>query len=220
MKKYKEIIIRFILFFIGLAILSFGIVLTIKADFGVAPWDVLHIGLYKQFGLTIGMWSIIVGIIVLSTSSVLLKEWPKLGSFLNMVLVGVFIDLFLLVPWLTTPEHIVGKLMMLIIGIIVVAFGLGIYISAKLGAGPRDSLMLAVHIKTGWKIQHVRSSMEIIVLVFGWFLGGPVHIGTVITSLTIGHIVGITLPLCQKMADHLTSSGQNDKWVQENEMVS
>ena len=109
----------------------------------------------------------------------------------------------MLLPWLNTPETILGQFVMLSIGIILNAYGMAIYISANVGTGPRDSLMLALMQKTGIKVQWIRLIMEITVLAIGWMLGGPVGIGTVILSLSIGHISGFALPQCQKMANRL-----------------
>lgn len=220
MRGNLGLVIRSLIFISGLLILALGIVLTIKADLGVAPWDVLHIGMYYQFGLTIGSWSIIVGILILASSALIMKSFPKLGSFINMVLVGIFIDLLLLLPFLTTPTFFWGRLIMLLVGLIVLAFGMGIYISANFGAGPRDSLMLAVNVKTGWKVQNVRLVMEVSVLIVGWILGGPVHIGTIIISVTMGYIVGFTLPACQKMTDWILLKSNVFKTVEEKKVVS
>lgn len=189
------------IYFIGLLIMSLGIVLLIRADLGSAPWDVFHIGLFYQFGLTIGTWSIIVGFFILTISSLMVKRLPSIGAFLNMLMVGIFIDMYLLVPYIQTPFSFVGKLFMLIVGVVVIGIGIGIYISSRCGAGPRDSLMIALTEVTGWKVQHIRLAMELIVLCLGWLLGGPVFIGTILFSLTIGTIVGRTLPACQKATD-------------------
>lgn len=186
------------IFFVGLLIMSFGIVLTIKADLGCAPWDVLHIGLYRKFGLTIGTWSMIVGVAVLTASALLLKQFPRIGAFLNMIFVGIFIDLYMMIPYLRTPHTLIGKLVMLLVGIVITGYGMGIYISANIGAGPRDSLMLALTELTGWKVQYIRIAMEGLVLFFGWILGGPVSIGTLIFCVMIGSITGIALPQCRR----------------------
>ncbi|MCA1031866.1 YitT family protein [Bacillus timonensis] len=181
--------------------MAFGIVLTIKANFGASPWDVFHIGLYKQLGLTIGSWSIIAGFVVLLTSSILLKALPQLGAFLNMLFVGLFIDMYMMIPLLRTPVTMLGKITMLIVGIGVIGYGIGLYISARCGAGPRDSLMLALTERTGLKVQYIRGGMELIVLLLGWLLGGPVFWGTFLFSVTIGPIVSYTLPQCQYFSD-------------------
>ncbi|MBY0123901.1 YitT family protein [Bacillus sp. S/N-304-OC-R1] len=192
---------RFMVYLTGLLVMSLGIVLLIVADLGATPWDILHVGLYYQVGLTIGSWSIIVGVVILTISSLISKEFPKMGAFLNMILVGVFIDLYLLLPFMQTPASLVGKMIMFLCGIIFSCYGMGIYISAQLGAGPRDSLMIALTSKTGWKVGQVRVCMEIIVLIIGWQLGGPVFWGTVVIGLSIGPLAGFALPQCQAFTD-------------------
>jgi uncharacterized protein len=194
---------------IGLIIMSFGISMMIRADLGSAPWDVLHIGLTMQLGLTVGSWSIIMGFIIIGLTSLLTKKWPQFGAFINMVLVGVFIDIFLWI--LPSPEGFLLKLAMLVIGIIVIGYGIGLYIAPRLGAGPRDSLMLALTMRTGWKVQWVRSSMEVIVLSFGWLLGGPVFIGTLLFCFGIGSVVGFTMPQCQRIVDILIERGSRNE---------
>lgn len=199
-REYASIF-RWVIYFIGLLIMSFGIVLTIKANVGCAPWDVLHIGLYRNFGLTIGTWSIIVGLVVLTISALLLKQLPRIGAFLNMIFVGIFIDLYMMIPYLQVPNTLIGKFVMLLVGIVITGYGMGIYISANIGAGPRDSLMLALTELTGWKVQYIRIAMEALVLFAGWMLGGPVSIGTLIFCIMIGSVAGVALPQCQRMAE-------------------
>ncbi|MBU7593227.1 YczE/YyaS/YitT family protein [Metabacillus halosaccharovorans] len=201
MKKRHPL--QWLFFMIGISVMSFGIVLMIKADLGSAPWDVLHIGLFEHFGLTIGTWSIIMGFFVLGSASLLTKSLPQTGAFLNMLLVGIFIDMYLLIPFLQTPDSLGFQIIMLIIGIVVIGYGMGLYIAADCGIGPRDSLMIALVKMTGMKIQWIRLLMEIVVLSFGWLLGGPVFIGTIIFCLTIGHVVGLTLPHCQRLVDRV-----------------
>jgi uncharacterized protein len=196
---------RWLIFLIGMVIMSLGIVLMIEANLGVAPWDVLHIGLTKQLGLTVGTWSILVGFCIISLTRLLTNEWPQIGAFLNMLLVGIFIDIFRL--FIDTPTTTLGQYVMLLVGVIVIGYGIGLYIAPKCGAGPRDSLMIAITEKSGWKVQYVRGIMEIVVLAIGWSLGGPVFIGTIIFSLTIGNVVGYTLPQCQRLVDRMIERG-------------
>jgi uncharacterized protein len=205
-KNTGQIMPRFAIYIMGLLVLALGIVLQIKAGLGASPWDVLHVGLYYQFGLTIGSWSIIVGMFILTSAALLMKEFPSFGAFLNMILVGFFIDLYMLIPFLSTPDSLFGKTVMLITGILVNGYGMGIYISAQFGAGPRDSLMLALTAKTGWKVSRVRAVMELIVLLIGWQLGGPVYWGTILFSITIGYIASFSLPQCKSIAN---------KWLQQ-----
>lgn len=194
-------------FVVGLLVMAFGIALMIKAEAGSAPWDVFHIGLYHQIGLSIGTWSIIVGFLIIASTSVMERTWPKPGAFLNMLLVGIFIDFYLWLPVLKTPDQLIWQLIMLAIGIVVMGYGIGLYIAADKGAGPRDSLMLVLTKRTGWKVQHIRLSMEIIVLALGWLMKGPVSIGTLLFCITIGPIVGYSLPQCKHLVARLMERG-------------
>lgn len=194
---------RFLVYFIGLLVMSLGIVFLIKSNLGATPWDVLHVGLFEHFGLTIGSWSVIMGILILTLAAVLSREIPHIGAFLNMLLVGVFIDFYMLLPFMTTPSAIIGKLAMFISGIILMTYGMCIYISANLGTGPRDSLMLALTVKTGWKVRNVRGVIELLVLVIGWRLGGPVNWGTILFSVLIGPLTGLALPQCDRLVSRI-----------------
>ncbi|MFD2704017.1 YczE/YyaS/YitT family protein [Salibacterium lacus] len=203
--KHEHLLARWLIFMLGIIIMSFGIALMIKAELGSAPWDVLHVGLQHQFGLTVGTWSIIIGIVIIGLSSLMERRLPQAGSVVNMLIVGIFIDLFLWV--LSTPDSFLMRLLMLMAGIIVIGYGIGTYIAPGCGAGPRDSLMLALQKKTGWKVSRVRSLMEVLVLIIGWVLGGPVFIGTILFSLGIGQVVGFTLPQCTIMVNRLLGRG-------------
>ncbi|HYK73784.1 MAG TPA: YitT family protein [Pseudoneobacillus sp.] len=201
--KEKQIIPRSFIFFFGLLIMALGIVLILKANLGATPWDVLHVGLFYQLGLTIGSWSIIVGFVILGVTALLTKKPPQVGAFLNMLTVGIFIDMYLLLPFIQTPNYLLGKGIMFLFGLVIMCYGMGLYISANLGAGPRDSLMLALTNRTGWKVRNIRVGMEIMVLIIGWILGGPVSIGTFLLSLLIGPIFGYAMPQCTAFSNYL-----------------
>lgn len=197
--------IRWMIFTAGLLIMSFGIALMIRAELGSAPWDVLHIGLMQQFGLTVGSWTVIMGFILLAFSTVLTKQFPQPGAYANMLLVGLFVDVFLFL--LGTPSAFTGQLLMLLAGILIMGFGIGVYIAPRCGAGPRDSIMLALSEKTGTSVARVRVIMEVMVLACGWALGGPVFLGTILFSLTIGHVTGYSLNICSHWMERLTERG-------------
>ena len=194
---------RFTIYLLGLLVMSLGIVLLILADLGPSPWDVLHVGLHYKLGLTIGSWNIIAGFFILGASAIISRSIPQFGAFLNMILVGLFIDMYLMIPFLHTPSSLTGKIVMFAVALLINCYGMGLYISAQLGAGPRDSLMLAITSKTGWKVGKVRSTMEVLVLIVGWKLGGPLFWGTIVISLMIGVIAGYSLPQCQRLTNKI-----------------
>ena len=192
--------IRWSFFLVGLAVLGLGIAMTIKGKaFGIGPWDVFHYGLFKQFGLTIGSWSIITGFIILAFTSLYTKKMPQLGAFLNMLLLGLFIDFFLYI--LPDPVTLLSQGIVFIVGIVVLGYGIGLYVTSGLGAGPRDGIMLLIVEKTGWRIDWVRNGIEIAVLFFGWLLGGPVGIGSIVIAFMLGKIIQFSMPQCKTLLD-------------------
>lgn len=203
----KAFVYRWVFFFIGIMLLGLGVSLTIKGQrFGVGSWDVLHIGLFQNLGLSIGMWSIIAGIIVITIASIGLREFPKLGTFLNMVSVGLFIDFF---NWLIPDPHTFTlQLVSFILGILLLGSGSGIYISANLGAGPRDSLMLFIVKKFKLSIRVARTLMEVSVAVAGFLLGGPIGVGTVVMVFALGPVMQVALGNSKKILDSLIAEKQ------------
>ena len=206
----SEHFIRWSFFTVGLLLLGLGITLLIKAkDLGISPWDVFHYGLFLNFGLTIGTWSIITGIIIISVTAIITKEIPKIGTLLNMILVGVLIDFF---NWLLPDiDHLLLEMLFLVLGIIISAIGVGIYVAPNLGAGPRDSVMLLISNKTGWKVSFVRNGIELVVFILGWLLGGPVGIGTIIIVLSLGTVVGYAIPRSEKLLNFLLERGVSNE---------
>lgn len=202
MQLKKEFSLRWFFFFAGLMVMGLGVALTIKGQrFGVGSWDVLHIGLFEKIGLSIGLWSIIMGIIIITISSIGLREFPKIGTFMNMLFVGLFIDFF---NWLLPdPSTFSVQLFAFVLGVVLLAIGCGIYISANLGAGPRDTLMLLAVRKLNFSITTARTVMEVGVAVAGFLLGGPIGIGTVFMAFGLGPVIQVSLGYSQKVLDKL-----------------
>ncbi|WP_339175048.1 YitT family protein [Solibacillus sp. FSL R5-0691] len=174
-------------FFVGMMIMALGITMTIKGNVvGTAPWDVFHIGLYKQIGLTIGSWSILTGLTIIIGTSIYLKRIPKLATFLNMLFIGSFIDLF---NWLLPETNIFAlELAYFTGGFFVMSIGCALYIAASLGEGPRDTIMMIIASK-GYSVKTGRLVMEVFATGAGWLLGGPVGFGTVVLALGTGYVI-------------------------------
>ncbi|KOS59931.1 YitT family protein [Lysinibacillus agricola] len=189
---------RCLFFLTGILLLSLGITLTIKGQiFGVGSWDVLHIGLVKTLGLTIGTWSILIGLAIIAFDIVVTKKFPLPGTFIDMFLAGIFIDIFnYLLPdidgfWMQLLSYVCGLLLL--------GWGCGMYMVANLGIGPRDSLMLLMVHKLGWSVTRSRTTMEVTVALIGFLLGGPIGVGTVLMAFGLGPIVQFALTFNEKL---------------------
>jgi uncharacterized membrane protein YczE len=181
---------RLVQLVVGLVLFGIGISMMLQSGLGLPPWDVLHQGLTEQFGLTVGIWSIIISFLVL-LCWIPLRERYGIGTVLNAIIIGVIIDVGALV--IPEPPNIWLDALMMAGGILLIGLASGMYIGANLGPGPRDGLMTAVA-RRGPSIRVTRWVMEIVVLVTGILLGGTFGVGTVAFALLIGPIVQFFLP--------------------------
>ncbi|MEA2498961.1 MAG: hypothetical protein QOH26_1366 [Actinomycetota bacterium] len=178
---------------VGLWLFALGVVMTLRADLGVAPWDVLHDGLRLRTPLTFGMAVIVVGVFLVAVSA-LLGLRPGLGTIANMILVGVVEDLMLNtgVGADLAPGHVPLRVLLLILGIATIGLGSALYIGAELGAGPRDGLMVLIARRTRLGILGARALVEGSALLAGIVLGGAAGVGTVLFALGIGPAVDVS----------------------------
>jgi len=180
---------RWALLFGGFVGISLGAVMMIRAQVGLGPWDVLHQGISRQTGISIGMASILIAA-PLMLGWLPLRERPGIGTLLNIVMIGLLIDLFM--RFLPVATWLPVQLLQMAVGVVVLGTGAGLYLSAGMGAGPRDGLMMGLVRRTGRSVRLIRTLMELTVLVVGWFMGGTVGIGTVAFALGIGPVIQTT----------------------------
>jgi uncharacterized membrane protein YczE len=177
--------------YVGLVAFALGEALIVQARLGVMSWDVLHQGLTRHLGLSIGQWSIIVGALVLLVW-IPMREKPGLGTFSNVVVIGASLDLFL--RWVPVPTSLGWRVSFLVLGIVINGIATAAYIGARLGPGPRDGLMTGLVRLTGRPVGWVRTGIEVSVVAIGFLLGGNLNAGTVLFVASIGPIVHVFLP--------------------------
>lgn len=183
------IYIRISVFLIGLVIFSLGIAMTINVQYlGLNPWDILNVGLYDQFGLSIGSWNIIIGLILVAVALILDRSYVKIGTLVNVIVIGSLVDLFLYLDFLPKAAHGISDYFLMLVGIVIMAVGGGVYNAASLGSGPRDGFILSISDKTGFSIGKVRIVLESLVLIIGYFIGGPLFIFSIIFTFILSPI--------------------------------
>ena len=177
-------VLRWSTFLIGLIFFSAGITLAINVqNLGVQAWDTLHVALNDKFGLTIGTWSILIGFVLIGTTLILDKSYIKIGTFLNLVIVGLLVDFHL---WLDVLPKATGRwtdVLIILSGMILMGLAGGMYNAGGVGSGPRDGFMLAVSYKWNIPIGRMRIITETSVVLIGFLLGGPVFLFTFLFTL-------------------------------------
>lgn len=186
----KPRIITLLYLVIGLILFGLGETMLIAANVGVSPWTVLAQGISIKTGYSIGIATFIVSIGVLILW-IPLKQKPGIGTILNTIIISIVLDVSL--PYLPTPESFFLQALQVFIGVIIVGLGSGFYLISNLGPGSRDGLMTGLQKKTNLPIALIRAIIEVSAVVFGFYLGGVVGIGTLVFALGIGPAVSAGL---------------------------
>ena len=191
-KLYAEKLARCIT---GLAFFGFGITLFLRANLGLAPWDIFHKGLSEKLDISIGLVIEGVGLLLLLLW-IPLRQRPGVGTILNALEIGFVVNLTK--PLIGEPDQLIIRALMVVAGVLVIGLGSALYIGAGLGSGPRDGLMLGLskYAIAGRQIsiRVARTVVELTVMVAGLFLGGSIGIGTLIFMFGIGPLVQMILP--------------------------
>jgi uncharacterized membrane protein YczE len=170
----------------GLVVVGLGFALMVEANLGLGPWEVLHQGISNRIGIPIGTVGIFVGLLVLAAWFPL-RQRLGIGTVLNVVTIGIVIDLTMLaIPDLSS---LLIRWPSLLGGILLVGVGGGLYIGAGLGPGPRDGLMTGLAARGWLSIRAARTLLEVTALTAGWLLGGTVGLGTLLFATGIGPLV-------------------------------
>ncbi|ADV67281.1 YczE/YyaS/YitT family protein [Deinococcus maricopensis] len=184
---------RSALLLVGLLLFGASVRLMLDARVGVGPWDALNAGLVQHVPITFGQGSILIGAVLVALAYAWLRVRPGLGTVLNMVLIGVFIDL--LAPFSPHPTALPVQWAQFAFGVLLMGFATGTYIASRFGAGPRDGLVLGLGERYAWPVARVRTGVELLVVAVAVVLGGPVGWGTLAFALSIGPSMALGLRL-------------------------
>ena len=184
-----SIITNMIIAAISLFFNGFGVYLTMQANIGAGPWDVLNLGLSNTLGILYGTASIAVSYSILGID-ILLKEPIGIAMFIDAFVVGKSVDFFNRIGAVPKCDSAVTGIPVMLIGLVIMAYTQFTYMSASLGCGPRDTLLVALA-KRVKKIPIGAVSITLLSLAtfIGWLLGGPVGIGTLICAFATGPIM-------------------------------
>jgi len=174
----------------GLLTFGLGISLMVEAGLGLGPWEALHQGVSVRTGIPIGTVSFLVGVPILALWWPL-GQRPGIGTLINVAIVGMATNVANLV--IPAQRELPAQVAMMLTGVVVIGIGSGLYLSADLGPGPRDGLMLGLHRRFGWSIRRARTLVELCALAVGWTLGGTIGVGTLAFAFGIGPVVQVML---------------------------
>ena len=184
-----EIVMNMLIAAVSLFVNGFGVYLTIQANIGAGPWDVLNLGLSKTLGILYGSASIAVSYAILGVD-IALKEPIGIAMFIDALVVGKAVDFFNKIQAVKKCDSLMSGILVMLLGLIIMAYTQYTYMSASLGCGPRDTLLVALA-KRAKRIPIGAVSIALLgtATLIGWILGGPVGIGTIICAFATGPIM-------------------------------
>jgi len=192
-------VLKWALFLFGLFLLAVGSSMMITAQLGVSTWDVLHLGLQNKTPFSVGTIILLVGLLLVFVKYLLDRITPQVGTLVNAIFVGVFMNLVLGSGLLPSFSSLWQNTLWLIAGIFIIGMGAGLYVAVGYGAGPRDGLTLTLAERFGTSIRMMRTFMEITACGIGWLLGGPVFFGTILSIFLIGPFLQFWLGYFRRM---------------------
>lgn len=188
-KTSRDILLNMVIAAVSLFVNGFGVYLTIQANIGAGPWDVLNLGLSNTFGILYGTASVAVSYAILGID-IALKEPIGIAMFIDAFVVGKSVDLFNRINLVPRCDGLATGIPVMIFGLIIMAYTQYTYMSASLGCGPRDTLLVALAKRAGRiPIGAVSITLLSLATFIGWLLGGPVGIGTLICAFATGPIM-------------------------------
>lgn len=181
--------VRFVRLFVGLVLFGLSSALNLRSMLGLSPWNAFHQGVALASGLSIGRVTQLAGVVIIGID-LLLREPIGFGTIFNMILVGGSLDFFLASGLIPQTDSLLIRWMLLLLGILVTALGSYLYMSAAMGAGPRDSMMVGLTKRMPKvPVGIVRNLIELTALGVGWWMGGVVGVGTVAFALLTGPVM-------------------------------
>lgn len=188
-KQKREIVRQWLRIVLGLLVFAFGVHLTIYANIGLAPWDCLGMGISYHTPLNYGLSMTLMGVVILLVD-LALRERVGFGTIIDALLTGNFVQMFNDLNPLPENRSVWLGILIMLSGFVFMALGMLIYMKAAQGCGPRDSLLVGL----GKRLPRLPIGVvEIIlwsaVVLIGWLLGGPVGIGTLISTFGAGAVM-------------------------------
>ncbi|MDR2832193.1 MAG: hypothetical protein LBV67_00590 [Streptococcaceae bacterium] len=204
MKFDRVFIIRFLYALIGTAILAMGAALLIKATLGVDAFTAQNLGASGRLGLTLGTYQMLLSVVLGVIIFFLKRDLLGIGSVVNILLTGYFIQFFVFLMKDMQVVHLLGKIGLMLLALLIYSLGISLYSTSGLGAGPYDALAVLVQHYTKWKFIYARISVDSTFFLLGLVLGGPIGVATFLTAIVLGPLIGfwnvrVTTPSLEKL---------------------
>lgn len=182
---------KYLTFFIGIAILTLGVSLTVKSNLGAGSYDSINFALAEKLNINVSVAICGTAFIALILSAIIKKGLPRITTFITSMIMGIFTDIWVSLLGNFNAETVGIKVVLFSIGMILVCFGIAVYLLPKLPPNPVDDLMVTLNEIVGIKLGTAKLIIDSICIVLAFLLKGPIGIGTVLLTFLVGPLVNI-----------------------------
>ncbi|MFD6176305.1 MULTISPECIES: YczE/YyaS/YitT family protein [unclassified Isoptericola] len=175
----------------GVALLALGSAVLLGAHVGVDPFTSANIGVSTRLGVGLGPYQLAVNAVLLVPVLVWGRRYVGLGTVINMVMVGFFVQWFsaLLGPVLPDPPGLLLQGVLFLVGIVLFTAGASAYMTAGIGTAPYDAIAPIIVDRTGVRYRVIRVVQDLAFVGLAIAFGGPVGVGTVMTAFFAGPLI-------------------------------
>lgn len=198
-------ILRVVLLLVGLSIAHLGVTLFLQSNLGSDPFNVLIQGLFRFLPwpafMTHGYVHVTVCFLIIIALLIVDRSYVQIGTLLCMALGGPIIDVFtlLLGGVINSNSPMALRLVSLVLGCVILAFGMTIVIKSQAGTGPNDLVAVVISDKCKWKFGIVRIVVDVCFAGIGFLLGGTLGLGTIVCAFLVGPTAQKFLPISEKI---------------------
>lgn len=196
----KSHFVRGVFYISGVLLLSLGVAVTILANLGASPIDALLVGLYRNFGLTIGTWEYIISFILLLMNALINRRRPQILALLTAVLVGLGIDAWMhMLSGAGIFAHPTWNMVTFLAGAFFCSLGIATYLQAEFLPSPFDETMLALSRRFGLSLFWSKNLLMTMFLILAWLFQGPIAFGTLIFLISSGPVIAWFYPKLESL---------------------
>lgn len=213
-RSIPETAFRLLILLVGLTIAHFGVTLFLFSELGSDPFNVIVQGVFRSLEgltgwgfLTHGRTHIAINLVIIALLLIRDRSYVKAGTFLCMIAGGPIIDMFsaLIGGLLSSIDGLAARLTMLVIGCVILAFGMTLVIASDAGTGPNDLVAVVTAARLGTPFGPTRIATDCLFVLAGFLLGATVGVGTLVCMFLVGTVAGLFLPVNQGLVDRLLS---------------
>lgn len=209
---------RIVLLLAGLTVAHLGVTLFLCSDLGSDPFNVLVQGLYRSIPwpefMSHGRVHLLVSLLIVLALLLIDRSYVRIGTLLCMALGGPIIDLWSIPiePLFGEGASLLARLPALVLGCVILAFGMTIVIRSEAGTGPNDLVAVVISDKSKRSFGLVRVAVDVTFALLGWLLGGIVGLGTLVCAGLVGPCAQLFMPLSGRICGAaLKKFGENQK---------